>query len=64
MSKKDPVCPAHDSNIKRSEAKSKRKKGVLAIKKEKMDVMAWGQKHDPLFKVKGKERHRRLHATT
>ena len=61
MAKIGAKCPEHKDNQKRSEAKARRGKGILAMEKAGMDHAAWTQKHDPLFKVKGKERHRRLH---
>jgi hypothetical protein len=61
MSKKTAVCPAHKDNEKRTAAKLKRGFGKAAMKKEGMDHSQWAKKHDPLFKIKGKERHRRTH---
>ena len=54
-----PVCPIHKANPKRAEAKKRRGYGLLSIP-EKMSVVQWAQKHDPLFKIGGKERHKRL----
>lgn len=59
MGTKLPVCPIHKDNPKRAIAKKKRGYGLLAIP-EKMSVVKWGQKHDPLFKIGGKERHRKM----
>ena len=60
MSTKAPVCPVHKSNPKRAETKKKRGFGSLAMTEAKMDQEQWTQKHDPLFKVKGIGRHRKL----
>jgi len=51
----------HEPNPKRAAAKAKRGFGGNVMKKANMDQAAWSQKHDPLFKVKGKERHRITH---
>ena len=56
MSKKSPICPVHKENFKRRIAKNKRGYGLLAIP-EKVTPAQWAQKHDPLYKIKGKERH-------
>jgi hypothetical protein len=61
MAKKAAVCPIHNDNKKRSEAKLKRNKGLLAIQKSGLSIIEWCQKLDPFFGIKGKERHRRLH---
>jgi hypothetical protein len=60
MARKSPVCPIHASNERRSKAKLKRNRGQLAIKQSGRSEIEWCQKCDPLFKVKGIERHRRL----
>lgn len=54
------VCPKHRDNPKRAEAKKKRGYGHLAIPNNMTEVQ-WTQKHDPLFKVKGITRHKRIH---
>jgi len=59
MGTKTPICPTHKDNPKRAEAKKKRGYGYLAIPKN-TTAAKWTQKHDPLYKVKGKERHRRM----
>ncbi|KXB08923.1 hypothetical protein AKJ59_00200 [candidate division MSBL1 archaeon SCGC-AAA385M02] len=41
-------------NEKRGKAKARRNKGLLAM--GETDAISWTQSHDPLFKVKGKER--------
>jgi hypothetical protein len=61
MARKSPVCPTHAENLRRSEAKLKRGRGVLAVSKSGLSIIEWGQKHDPLFKIKGIKRHRMLH---
>lgn len=43
---------------RRTEAKQRRNKGLGAMKAANMNHAQWSQKHDPLFGVKGKERHR------
>ncbi len=45
----------------RQEAKLARNRGQAAMKKAKMNHAQWTQQFDPLFRVKGKERHRRTH---
>jgi len=54
------VIPKESSNPKRTAMKLKRGKGRLAIEKAGKTEIQWAQEHDPLFKVKGKERHARL----
>ena len=56
MARKSPICPKHKDNPKRSAAKLKRGKGILAMKAAGMDNVEWVRKHDPLFKVKGSKR--------
>ena len=60
MPKKAPIFLGHTSNPKRAETKKKRGFGNLAMTEAKMGEDQWAQKHDPLFKIKGKERHRKL----
>ncbi len=51
-----------EKTTKRMLAKAKRDKGQLAIENSKMTEVQWCQEHDPLFQIKGKERHlRKLH---
>ena len=45
----------------RQQAKLARGKGQLAMKQAGMNHNQWTQQFDPLFKVKGQERHRRVH---
>ncbi len=48
-------------NAKRRAAKKARGFGMGKIgSDEKRVIDVWCQSHDPLFKVKGKERHRRM----
>ncbi len=50
-----------EPNPKRTAAKKTRGFGMGAIgNSDKATIDAWCQSKDPLFKVKGKERHRRL----
>jgi len=50
-------------NPKRRAAKKKRGMGMGAIGSDEKSVIdAWCQSKDPLFKVKGKERHARITA--
>jgi len=60
MGTKTPTCPTHKDNPQRAVAKKKKGFGLLAIP-ENMTEAQWAQKHDPLFKVKGIERHKRIH---
>ena len=60
MAKKSPVCPSHKDNPKRAVAKQKRGYGKLAMKAANMEHNEWAQRHDPLFQIKGKERHNKL----
>jgi len=60
MAKKDRRIPEHAPNPKRAEAKKKRGKGTLAMEERKMDQAAWCQLHDPLYQIKGQERHKRM----
>ena len=46
----------------RQEAKLQREKGEKYLKKIKRSVNEHAQINDPLFKVKGMERHRRINA--
>lgn len=56
MGKDKPVVPTNvPVNERRGKAKAKRNKGLLAMGESDFD--SWAQAHDPLFKVKGKERH-------
>ena len=60
--KKAPTCPKHKPNTKRQEAKQKKGVGQLIMKEKKFkdNEAGWAQRLDPLFKIKGKERHRVL----
>ena len=60
MARTAPKCPEHKPNAKRTKAKKKRGKGKSAMAEAKMDHGKWAQKHDPLFRVKGNERHLRM----
>jgi hypothetical protein len=62
MAKNRPSTPKHKANEKRAQAKLKRGFGRLAMKAAgySENEMAWAQKHDPLYKVKGKARHQAL----
>ena len=60
MAKKDQRIPEHKPNPKRASAKARRGKGILAMEERKMDQATWTQKHDPLYRVKGQERHNRI----
>jgi hypothetical protein len=62
MGKNRPSIPEHKENEKRALAKKKRGFGRLAMKEAGFgkDQIGWCQRHDPHFKVKGKERHRAL----
>jgi|GEM_PF-1447439 len=57
MSKND--CPVHADNFKRSAAKAKRGFGKTVIENLGISHEEWSQRFDPLFKVKGKERHKK-----
>jgi hypothetical protein len=50
------------ANPKRTAAKKKRGFGMgkIGLGSEKSIIDIWAQSKDPLFKIKGKERHRRL----
>jgi len=61
MGRKRAVCPAHKDNEKRTLAKQKRGFGQFAMEKAGMNQSQWARKFDPLFQIKGKERHRRLY---
>ena len=61
MARKTPTVANNPNNKKRTAAKLARNKGQDAIKKSGKSESEWAQMHDPLFKVKGKERHKRLH---
>lgn len=60
--RKTKITPVPKKNLKRGIAKFKRGYGKLAIEKANMTQNEWSQKYDPLFKIKGKERHRRSHS--
>ena len=47
-----PTCPIHKPNPKRSEAKLKRNRGVLAMKKANMNQIEWTRKFDPNYRAK------------
>ena len=57
MKNSKPV-PTIPENPRRAIAKNKRGKGKLAM--GQVSEKEWCQASDPLFKVKGKERHARL----
>ena len=58
MSKNE--CPVHTENPKRSAAKAKRGFGKSVMGNLGVSHAEWTQRFDPLFKVKGKERHKKL----
>lgn len=60
MAKNKPKVPVTKSNPKRKVAKMKRGFGQGMIQKLGITEAEWAQRFDPLFKVKGKERHRLL----
>jgi hypothetical protein len=60
MTKTEHKIPAHKPNPKRATAKKKRDKGILAIEERGMEQAEWAQKHDPLYQIKGQERHKRM----
>ncbi len=62
MGTRSPKCPVHKDNPKRAIAKQKRGYGSLAM--GKFTQAQWVQRHDPLFKIGGKERHRLLHGVS
>jgi len=49
-------------DLRRANSKLRRGYGRLAMERAGCDQAAWAQRHDPLFRVKGIERHIRLHA--
>jgi len=55
--RKTPVVPVHKPNEKRSISKKARGKGRIAMGSN--SESEWSRMHDPLFKIKGMERHRR-----
>ena len=57
--KNNKTVPKLHVNPRRAIAKALRNKGQGAIKKLGSTEIQWCQEHDPLFKVKGKERHNR-----
>lgn len=48
------------TNKNRVETKKARGKGQLAMKEAKMNLVEWTRHHDPLYSIKGKERHKRM----
>ena len=48
------------ANEKRSKSKLRRGKGVLAMQEKGVTELEWMKAHDPLYKVKGQERHNLL----
>ena len=57
MSKSSPKQGTHPVNPKRAIAKAKRGFGQNVMKG---DAVAWSQSKDPLFKIKGLERFKRV----
>ena len=55
--RKRPVVPVNEPNENRSISKKARGKGKLAMGSN--CEAEWSRMHDPLFKIKGMERHRR-----
>ena len=47
-------------NPRRRVAKAKRNRGLDAMKKNNSTEAQWAQHLDPLFKVRGQERHNRM----
>ena len=60
MPRKSPTCPEHKFNPRRGKSKLKMGKGLLAIEQAGATQIEWTQKHDPLFHVRGIERHRMM----
>ena len=66
MRRKESIGPNHKYNSRRAIGKQKRGFGKLAMEELNLDVNKqtdcdlWAQRHDPLFHIKGKERHRFL----
>jgi len=60
MARNKAQCPDHKENFKRSISKEKRGFGKNVVKKLGSSLDEWSQRHDPLFKVKGVERHKLL----
>lgn len=58
MGRKRKTTIENKPNPKRAEAKKKRGFGSLVM--DNTDPIVWAQKHDPLFKIKGIERHRKM----
>jgi len=54
------VIPTGNISDKRQEAKAKRKRGLKYLSSVRVDPVVHGQKHDPLFQVKGIKRHKML----
>jgi hypothetical protein len=50
-------------NKNRALTKKARGKGTLAMSESGMTLAQWTQNHDPLFGIKGIERHNRLKAS-
>ncbi|MFW6311768.1 MAG: hypothetical protein ACOC1K_05985 [Nanoarchaeota archaeon] len=48
------------TNKNRAIAKKVRGKGQLAMEESKMNLVEWTRHHDPLYSIKGKERHKRM----
>ena len=60
MRKAHPI-PTTDVKETRQLAKMKRKKGLKYLESKNIDPVKHSQTNDPLFKVKGIERHLALH---
>jgi len=46
-----------EGSAKRQNSKQERQKGMAYINSIGIDVKSWAKKNDPLFGIKGKERH-------
>ncbi len=55
------TIPITDRNESRQLAKTKRKKGLDYLESKNIDPVKHSQTNDPLFKIKGIERHLALH---
>ena len=48
---------------KRQKSKFNRNKGKKAMKQAEMDQAQWTAKYDPLYNLKGQERHNKIRST-
>jgi hypothetical protein len=63
MRKAHPI-PKTELKESRQKAKMKRKRGLDYLKNKGIDPVKHSQTNDPLFKIKGIERHLALHKKT